>query len=286
MEAASGARVSFLASDPSIKCDTDDPEYWLLWRTAICFIGCVSALPLLYLVLLFRCRTAIVKHAPSRLSRGCRFLWHDYKEEYWWFEPLQHARKLTLTGFVMLFDESRPLARALTAMVVTLSFLVIMIFLEPFRSTTDSRLFALQQMLLLVLFQAVMLIRLCDEQRLCRLFGFESSFSISMTCAVWNLLLMGVVLSMIVYRALQQSQQFTLRLRGGKPLHTLLPDHRYHIFLSHIWSTGQDRASSTQTATGCVRSLTLLLHSVRRERRHKEAAADPTPVDPCLLGRG
>ena len=43
MEAASGARVSFLASDPSIKCDTDDPEYWLLWRTAICFIGTTTS---------------------------------------------------------------------------------------------------------------------------------------------------------------------------------------------------------------------------------------------------
>ena len=235
LDAASGARISFLAADPSIKCDTDDPEYWLLWRTGVCFIGCVSALPLLYLVLLFRCRTAIVTHSPTRLSRGCRFLWHDYKDQFWWFEPLQQARKLFLTGFVMMFDEAMPNARALTAMTVTLSFLVVMIYIEPFRSTTDSRLFALQQMVLLVLFQAVTLIRLCDEQRLCRSFGFESSFSISMACAAWNLLLMGVVLSMIVYRALQQSQRATLRLHIGEPVLTLLPDHRYHIFLSHIW---------------------------------------------------
>jgi hypothetical protein len=257
-DAATGSTISFLTSDVSVRCELGDPEYAKLRRAAIVLIACVGSVPLLYLILLLKARHAIVTHAPTKLSVGCRFLWGDYKDAYWFSEPLQQLRKLILTGFVMMYPSSMPNARILTAMVVILTFLVLQIYSDPFRSETDSRLFSLQQVLLFILFEAAMLMRLCEDQPLCRSFGFEGPFTISMACIGWNLTLLVVILTMIVHQAYHQGKAHTLRMKGGKePVLTLEQHHHYHVFLSHIWSTGQDQVAVVK------RQLQLLLPSVR-----------------------
>ena len=80
------------AAAQGVRCDFDDPDYLPLWRAAIGLVTCVSVLPFVYLALLYNCRTAIRKHVPTRLSRACRFLWAEYKDEYWFFEVVQQAR--------------------------------------------------------------------------------------------------------------------------------------------------------------------------------------------------
>ena len=157
----------------------------------------------------------------------------EYKAEFWFFEPLQQLRKLFLTGFVVLIDAEKPLSRLLAACVVTLSSLVIASFVEPFRSPIDGKLFAMQQVLLLVLFVALMLIRLCGDAELCNSFGFDGPFGISVACAVWNLTLFVTILAMIVWKAITKRDVATLRLRhGDEPILTISPEHQYHVFLS------------------------------------------------------
>ena len=67
----------------------------------------------------------------------------------------------------------------------------LMMYLDPFKSIANSRLFALQQILLLVLFHAAFLMSLCNDQELtyasgahlCDRFGVGSAFAISMATA-------------------------------------------------------------------------------------------------------
>ena len=96
-------------------------------------------------MLLLKVRRSILSHSPTMLTHACRFLWAEYKDEYWWFEVVQQLRKLLLTGYVMMMPQHTPNARLLMGIVVTLTFLTAMIYVDPFRSSTDSRLFALQQ---------------------------------------------------------------------------------------------------------------------------------------------
>ena len=77
-------------------------------------------LPLVYFALVFLSRDAIRNHAPTRLSRGCRFLWAEYKEGFWYFETIQQLRRLFLTGYVMLFS-ARSNTRLLAACTVTIA---------------------------------------------------------------------------------------------------------------------------------------------------------------------
>ena len=52
-------------------------------------------------------------------SRGCRFLWAEYKEGFWYFETIQQLRRLFLTGYVMLLS-ARSNTRLLAACTVTI----------------------------------------------------------------------------------------------------------------------------------------------------------------------
>ena len=64
-----------------------------------------------------------------------------------------------------------------------------MMYLDPFKSIANSRLFALQQILLLVLFHAAFLMSLCNDQELtyasgahlCDRFGVGSAFCLLYT---------------------------------------------------------------------------------------------------------
>ena len=80
------------------------------------------------------------------LSRGCKFLWGEYHEGYWWFEPLQTMRRTFLTGYVMLIDpHTVPSTRLLSAIVVTLTALILVMYSEPYKNPVDTQLFTLQQ---------------------------------------------------------------------------------------------------------------------------------------------
>ena len=247
-EADSDAVRSYLVSDLRVRCDPNDADYATLQRTAIVLIACVTALPFIYFALVFKARSAILSHSHTKLSRGCRFLWAEYKKDSWWFETLQQLRKLFLTGYVMLFDKRHPNTRLLAAIVVTFTFRELTGFRDPYRDATGSALFNLQQMLLVVVLLTGVLVRLCDDPdngtEMCSSFGFQDSFGVSMLTVVWNLFLFSTIVVLIVLKAYQQVNKTTLRLKNGKePLLTLHPEHRYHTFVSHIWSTGQDQAA-------------------------------------------
>ena len=52
----------------------------------------------LYCTVLWMSRKAILTHVPTQLSRACDFLWADYNDSAFWWEPLEMCRKLALTG--------------------------------------------------------------------------------------------------------------------------------------------------------------------------------------------
>ena len=126
-----------------------DAEYRAMVRTARVFIAGVTALPFVYFLLLYKCRVAICTHTPTRLSRGCRFLWAEYKKSYWWFEPIQQLRRLFLTGWVIaLFPENTvPNMRLSAALVVTITMIVLALYIDPYKDVSESRMYSAVQIM-------------------------------------------------------------------------------------------------------------------------------------------
>jgi len=234
-EADAGATRAFLSTDLRVPCDASDPGYRAVRNTAVVLVLTVGALPFLYFALLWKSRCAIRTHSPTRLSRGCRFLWAEYKVNFWWFEPVQQLRKLFLTGFVMAVipESSAPNLRLIAAFITTLSFVVLALYMDPYREVIAGRLYAMQQILLVVVFQAGIIIRLCENQELCRTFGFPSAFYVSLAFMAWSAVLFAVILCLIAIEAFRKTNDSTLRLRNGnRPTVTLESEHSYHTFVS------------------------------------------------------
>ena len=57
--------------------------------------------PLLYAVLLWTSRTALINRRPTRMSSAIGFLSDDYSADAFWWEPVEMCRKLALTGAML-----------------------------------------------------------------------------------------------------------------------------------------------------------------------------------------
>ena len=139
-----------------------DVECWSGAHTPTIVIAAVFivlwpvALPVLYALLLFRCRNPILSHQPSRLSHAIRFLWSEYNNANYWYEMVALAQRLVLTNFVILINVdsggSDKLLRLITGLLVALVGLMVQLVLKPFRRRSDDVLAAVIQLMLILVF--------------------------------------------------------------------------------------------------------------------------------------
>ena len=94
--AAVGTTYRYLHDDLALGCDS--PQYQSTRSIAFALM-CVWPVgtPVLYAVLLWVSRHAIRHHAPTPLSRATAFLYGDYAQHAFWYEPVDLCRKLTVT---------------------------------------------------------------------------------------------------------------------------------------------------------------------------------------------
>ena len=114
------------------------------------------AMPLLYVLLLHRCRHAILQHRPTTLSRATRFLWNGYEDAYYWYEIFELYKKLTLTSFLLFINSKSggnlKLLRLAIGLMVSLGGLMLQFTFKPFRKDSDDALNCAAQLLLVVFF--------------------------------------------------------------------------------------------------------------------------------------
>lgn len=246
LDAASGERHSFLLGDARVRCTPRTPEYDAIYSFGLfCLVIWCIAIPLAYAALLFRARHSILNHQPTWFSIQIGGLWREYEPWCYWWEPVEMLRKLILTGAVLLVPEKQVMARAVIGLMVSVIAVVSAGAVQPFHNFLDDLLFAVTQLVLVIAFIAVLLMDACDEggEAGCNRFGFRSSFDVSITLFIFNITVLVLVLVSIVISFFRAVKTKTLRLlaTNDAPQLQLREGHRYHTFLSHIWSTGQDQ---------------------------------------------
>ena len=93
-----GETRRYLYADLSLSCDSE--EYESARKTAFAMLAAWPVgIPLLYSLLLWTCRKAILTGTPTSLSLATAFLSGDYKPAKFWWEPFEMCRKLTLSIF-------------------------------------------------------------------------------------------------------------------------------------------------------------------------------------------
>ena len=139
--------------------------------------------------------------------------------------------------------------RMFFGLMATLGYLVLLLVVQPHkRKDVRFMAFGIQTAAVLIFCLAlwITLFTLLDEVEsesglAARILGFESIDSLVATVITINLVFLSAVLFLTVYQTVTSEIVQVLRVSGSRQLPDLdlKAKLKYHLFLSHIWSSGQ-----------------------------------------------
>ncbi len=271
---------SYLLMNMDIVCDSKtDAEYgrimisfWALFAIWIILT------PILSLWLLKRVSTAIRTNRITMLANSCRFLWNDYKPSFWYWDVVDILRKIILTGLIIFIDRkegSNKFMRLTVAIVFSVIYSFILLSLRPYRRSDDYFCAFASNMLLVCCFSLGIILKHCSEEDLLddydsgesygeekecsRFVGLNSGFraSLIVVTLVFSVLVLTVVSILILGMYALNTPKTKLISTGHAPNLELPEQCNYHVFVSHVWSTGQSKTHAI------VRKMQLLLPGLK-----------------------
>ena len=264
-------KISYLRGDGRVICGAE--EHHVLVRISTTFLVLFPVcVPLFYLWLLWRGRA---KHnTDAFIATTTRFLWKEYKSHFYWWDPIDIVRRLSLTSFILFVDTeegSDKLARLIFGSLLCVLFLALTLLAQPYRHHVDNGLACLAQLLLVCCFVSSIALKLCDPTlpatQLHDDIDCYSLVGVVHSDLKIALLLLGASIAVFVssvavifWQVISAARRMpTLRLRATdlEPDLSLPEDKDFHLFISHAWATGQD-----QTHT-IVRQLQLLMPGIQ-----------------------
>ena len=86
----------------------------------------------LYAVALLPCRTNLLNHVQTPLTRATRFLHKDYKVEYFFWELLELNRRNALVGWVLLIPTEKTFLRLVFGLLSSIMMLTLLLSVGPY----------------------------------------------------------------------------------------------------------------------------------------------------------
>ena len=126
--------ISLLKADYSIHCFTYPHN--VFWKIAAAFSLYPIALPILFLVLIYKYKES---QAEKEIGFGLRVFYENFKKRYWFWEVLEMYRKLFLVALVLLF-ESKSHSRIIISVVTASVFGIAYTICRPMRGKFEDRL--------------------------------------------------------------------------------------------------------------------------------------------------
>ena len=234
--------------DASIECGTD--EHGSVTELAFGLIALWPAGSLiLFTSLLVACYKPLRAKRPNALTRATAFLHREYEKTWYWWEAVELARKLVLTGFVLLIPEERAFVRLVVATLVCSFYAVVLAVVQPFKRVEDNVLAVATSLVLLLLFLAANwttiflgIIERSSVDTADAVLGFDNLSSIinSMLVLVGATLVFFLIGAVFSARHAKKAPTIRLVSTNQPPEMSVGMGITWHLFNSHIWSTGQD----------------------------------------------
>ena len=268
---------SFLPTDYRVECETITGREEELSSTiielramAIVYIALWPiAIPVLFLLVLLPSRYAILHRRRTRLVQATAFLHREYVPAFFWWEPVFLLERLFIVGFVQFIPPRYSLLRLQASQIVILIYTVLLMYLKPFKRADMNLLAIASQITLIAFFYGALNIKLhadltesdpgnLGDSLAWTITGFSSAASLGALIFGFNLLGAVLFFAMTAYQMRMQRDIQSIRLvsNGNVPELQLQTGMRWHLFLSHIWSSGQDQVATIK------RQLQLLLPGV------------------------
>jgi hypothetical protein len=238
-EDSEGATVFLLRTDPALRCYTDE---WTAWAAVVGVLGlgfyCIG-FPVAVLILTHRYQRS-VQDDPSAYGRVAVLL-SSYEDKYWYMETVSLFHRLFFTGAIHIIDSGTRLQiwSGVLASIVSV-FLFILTF--PFKHDICdfTQVAALLQLLLTYVSAFLYIDDGIDEVARYRTDAY-GNLLIAINCTCFFVLLASAGKEIVDERRKLARRQ--LRYKDDHsiaPLRPLARGLQHHIFLSHVWRTGQD----------------------------------------------
>jgi len=256
---------SYLVADWSIQCTNSNTQFETLtnifWGS---FSLWIIVVPLIFLGLLISIRKSVYSNRTSFLTEACRFLWRDYKEHMMFWEILDIARKLFLTGivnFIDLEEGSTKILRLVTAIMISALYLGVLALARPYKKSTDLHIAFISNVVLICFFSTGIVIHICQDDEMCkRQIGASiNSFTATLIAVIMTCIMLATTMVSIGYITIHSINAPTIRVvsTDNRPNMEIPSCCQNHIFLSHKWETGQEKVHTL------VRMMQLYLQGVK-----------------------
>ena len=294
-----GQRVGWLKADVSIQCDTPDHNFAIsvaIFAIILYPIGVLGTNALL----LFKARKAILSGRETSLSRSIAFLHREYEPQMFWWELVEMVRKLVLVGFMLLYQGT--MLQLMLGTLLSVAYLLFQVQAKPFREISDDYLASAASLAIVVIFltsyafKDAELVNLPDiqdkmatEQRE-RYVLSQVTLTIIMLIGVLGALVFSVVLFFVQLSIEGERLRSEALANKARRLRYRDDDTRvrappidkggYHIFLSHVWGTGQDLVRIVrQKLLEMMPDLSIFL-DVRASKQRSKRRAPELPTAP------
>ena len=250
----------WLKADVAIQCNSPEHEEAQAYAWVAILLYPVGLL-LTFATLLYAARHAILSEEHTPLSRAIAFLYREYKPHTFWWELVEMSRRFVLVGIMVRAQGS--MRQLIVGTVIANIFLLFQVQASPYQSMLDDFLASAASFCLVIVFlcsyafKDAALTGLDDIQR--AMSGEQTEVYV-VDPAILTMLIVASVLGAIVVSFVLFAIQFSVegaRLRreelAGKARRLRYRDSDlvavapslavgdYHIFLSHVWGTGQDQ---------------------------------------------
>ena len=233
-----------MRQDASVKCDTSEHES--ITDLAIGFIVLWPAGSLvLFTSLLAACYKPLQAKTPNALTRATAFLHREYDKTWYWWEAVELARKLVLTGFVLLIPEERAFVRLVVATLICSCYAVALAVVRPYKRVEDNVLAVATSLVLLLLFLGTnwSTIFLGIKERsggvddANAVLGFRSLNGVvnSMIVLIAVVLAFFLVGAIVAARRVAKIPKIRLVSTKQPPELNIVLGLTWHLFNSHIW---------------------------------------------------
>ncbi|EOD36171.1 hypothetical protein EMIHUDRAFT_226764 [Emiliania huxleyi CCMP1516] len=249
-------QVSYMRQDASIECGTEDHESITDVAIGLIVLWPVGSL-VLFTSLLAACYKPLQAKTPNALTRATAFLHREYETTYFWWEAVELARKLVLTGFVLLIPEENAFLRLVVATLVCSCYAVALAVVRPYKRVGDDVLAVATSLVLLLLFLGANWTTIFlgieerhpDTEEAAAILGFGKLNGVvnSMLVLVAVTLLFFLIGAVVAARRVAMIPTIQLASTKQPPELDIGTGITWHLFLSHIWSTGQDAVGNIKS---------------------------------------
>jgi hypothetical protein len=251
---------SHLLMDMSIICDIQkDSKYGSILATFwSLFTIWIILIPLAFIALLKHIGPSVRSNSITFMADACRFLWQDYDASMWFWDIVDTYRKIFLTGAIIFIDTqegSNKMLRLVVAIIVSMIYFGILLAYHPYKRSDDYNLAFLSNFLIISCFVLGIILKLCtddddmnqyddsENSGTCnRFIGLSlDSYKASILVVTLSLGMLLVTAGVIIMLAINKITAPTVRMvSSGDAPDLELPEHcNFHVFMSHVWGTGQ-----------------------------------------------